>query len=81
LTIPICKIKYGGAGADTGFIFPSSAYRRKEADGSAQGGIQTGSIYDIEPDQSSGKSERASLPRRVRFYRSVIEQIFAAGRS
>jgi len=45
----------------------------EEADGLTQGGIQTGSIYDIEPDQSSDKSERAALPRRVRFYRSVID--------
>lgn len=45
----------------------------EEADGSMQGEISVGNIYDIEPDQASDLIERKALPRRVRFYRSTID--------
>lgn len=45
----------------------------EEADGTAQGEIGVGNIYDIEPDQTNNLAERKALPRRVRFYRSTID--------
>lgn len=45
----------------------------EEADGTAQGEIGVGNIYDVEPDQTSDFVEREALPRRVRFYRSTID--------
>ena len=45
----------------------------EEEDGVAQGDVQLSSIYDIEPDQNDDKISKEALPRRVRFYRSVID--------
>ncbi|MBD5503140.1 MAG: hypothetical protein HDR09_05130 [Lachnospiraceae bacterium] len=45
----------------------------EEEDGVVQGDIQLSSIYDIEPDQNDDKISKEALPRRVRFYRSVID--------
>lgn len=45
----------------------------EEEDGSAQGEIGIGNIYDVEPDQTIDVSERKALPRRVRFYRATID--------
>lgn len=45
----------------------------EEEDGTAQGEIGVGNIYDIEPDQTNNLAERKALPRRVRLYRSTID--------
>lgn len=45
----------------------------EEEDGVVQGNVRLGNIYDIEPEQNSNKASRNSLPRRVRFYRSMID--------
>lgn len=45
----------------------------EEEGGDWQGEVSTNSIYDIEPDQSADKAARKSLPKRVRFYRAVID--------
>ena len=45
----------------------------EEENGILQGEVNTSNIYDIEPDQNSDKAERDSLPKRVRFYRAVID--------
>ncbi len=45
----------------------------EEEDGVVQGDVQLSSIYDIEPDQNDDRISKESLPRRVRFYRSVID--------
>lgn len=45
----------------------------EEEGGVVQGNVQLSNIYDIEPDQNSGKASKDALPRRVRFYRSTID--------
>ena len=45
----------------------------EEEDGVVQGDVQLSSIYDIEPNQNDDKISKEVLPRRVRFYRSVID--------
>lgn len=45
----------------------------EEENGILQGEVNTSNIYDIEPDQNSDKASRDSLPKRVRFYRAVID--------
>lgn len=45
----------------------------EEADGTMQGEIGVGNIYDIEVDQTNNIVDRKTLPRRVRFYRSTID--------
>lgn len=45
----------------------------EEEDGVVRGNVQLSTIYDIEPDQSTDKVAKDALPRRVRFYHSVID--------
>ena len=47
-------------------------YIEEDAD-STEGNCALGSMYDIEPDHTRSREDRAALPRRVRFYRSVID--------
>lgn len=45
----------------------------EEENGILQGEVNASNIYDIEPDQTSDKAAQGSLPKRVRFYRAVID--------
>lgn len=45
----------------------------EEENGSLQGEVSTNNIYDIEPDRNNDKAAKDSLPKRVRFYRAVID--------
>lgn len=45
----------------------------EEEDDTAEGNFHLGSMYDIEPDHTRNREDRQALPRRVRFYRSVID--------